>query len=76
MGGPKVKGLDHANTESFFQKLALVEAYLQSAGTTLTEAEWLAIVERIPVMIVPEFLIDPEYWLKQQCPELFEEEQA
>jgi len=71
-----LQGLDHANLESCFQKLTLVEAYLQSAITTLAEAEWLAILERIPVIIVPEFLIDPEYWLKQWYPELFEETQS
>jgi hypothetical protein len=71
-----LQGLNHANIEPLLEKLAGVGAALRSAGTALTEAEWLAIVERIPVILVPEFLTDPEYWLKLQYPELFEEAQA
>jgi hypothetical protein len=68
-----LQGLDHGSIEPFFEKLALARTYVESVVGTITDLEWLSIFEKIPVIVVPEFLVDPEYWFKQQFPELFEE---
>jgi hypothetical protein len=71
-----LKSLDHYNLEPLFEKLAAVQALAGSAIATLTEAEWISILENMPVIFVPEFLINPEWWLKKQYPELFKDEIA
>jgi hypothetical protein len=66
--------LNHKNIEPLFAKLTLAKVSLKSFANVLAETKWLSVLERIPALYFPEFLSDPEYWMKQYCPECLEED--
>ena len=66
---------NYANIEPWLEKLAAAKVTVDVVLGGITEAQWVAILVNMPVVLFPRFLVDPEFILKQQYPKLFEEEQ-